>query len=275
MSDKTIKHFIFSRFFPYQRKIFPHNVLDVDFLSKQLPLAKNMLRSLENQTNKDFELVFILNDRFFDETKYEFIFSTLQDSTILPLKFIRRNEESSLIKEALNKYDFVIYTRMDFDDFVFKDAVANTQSKVNECDNILLYGYCKGYTYLLGELYRYTALFHGIGHASPFQSFILESSFGKKLPFIDIYNSHHKFKPILKDFLEKNDVEFSENMFQQNTSNNACIYFRHEFAQQLLVTNSTLELPSGKKPLTTEETGITKQQIEDEFGFFYDLNSIK
>ena len=91
-SDKKIKHFVVSRFFPFQRKEFPHNILDVDFLSKQLPLAKNMLRSLENQTNKKFELVFIANPKFFDDPKYEFIFSTLRDSTTLPLKFIKWSE---------------------------------------------------------------------------------------------------------------------------------------------------------------------------------------
>ena len=69
-SDKKIKHFVVSRFFPVQRKEFPHNILDVDFLLKQLSLAKNMLRSLENQTNKNFESVFVANPKFFEDPKY-------------------------------------------------------------------------------------------------------------------------------------------------------------------------------------------------------------
>ena len=77
MADATVKHFIFSRFFPYQRKGYPYDVLDVDFLSKQLPLAKNILSSLENQTNKNFDLVFLVNEKFFDNPTYEFVFKTL------------------------------------------------------------------------------------------------------------------------------------------------------------------------------------------------------
>lgn len=274
MADKTIKHFIFVRFFYWQSPIFPYDVLDVSFLSKQLPLTKNLLSSMENQTNKNFELVFMLHEKAFSDKKYEFIFSMLQNFTILPIKFIRRNEQSRLVKEALDEYDFVINTRMDFDDFLYKDSVADTQSKVNECDNIILYGYCKGYTYVFGELYEHNALFHGIGHWSSFQSFILESSFAKKLPFIGIYAQHHKFKPKLKDFLEKNGVEFSESMFQQNTSMKAYIYFRHEFSLDQFDKNShnPVKKPN-RKALTT--TDITKKQLEDEFGFFYDLNSIK
>lgn len=76
----------------------------------------------------------------------------------------------------------------------------------------------------------------------------------------------------MKDFLEKNGVEFKEDMFQQNFSMKAFIYFRHEFAQELLVTNSTLKLPN-KGKLTTAD--ITKKQLEDQFGFTLELNSIK
>ena len=42
MSDKTIKHFIFSRFFPKQDPKYPYDVLDVNFLSTQVVLAKNI-----------------------------------------------------------------------------------------------------------------------------------------------------------------------------------------------------------------------------------------
>lgn len=272
-SHKKIKHFVVSRFFPFQRKEFPHNILDVDFLSKQLPLAKNMLRSLENQTNKKFELVFIANPKFFDDPKYEFIFSTLRDSTTLPLKFIKWSEVTSLFQGAYDKYDFVIQTRIDFDDFTCKDAVADTQSKVSECTDIISYGYCNGYQYIYGELIPF---FHGYndgGHQSTFPSLIVNSSFGKKIPSIFIYNFNHtKVKIQLKDFLEKNGVEFKEDMFQQNFSMKAFIYFRHEFAQELLVTNSTLKLPN-KGKLTTAD--ITKKQLEDQFGFTLELNSIK
>ena len=280
MEDKKIKHFIFTRFFCVQRNSYPYNVLDVNFLKGQLPLAKNMLSSLENQTNKNFELVFLMNPKFPDDPKYEFIFTTLQNSTTLPLKFIKDNEMSNLVKAALNDYDFVIQSRMDFDDFIFKGAVADTQSKINECENILSYGYCKGYTYVYKELYPDYRPCNGIGHYAILQSIILNSSFAKRISFINPYNfDHAKVKPRLKEFLEKNNVEFQEHMFQQNMSVNAYIYFRHEFSRYNLVNHSKMKIPpeqqklSERKKLTTED--ITKKQLEEEFGFFHELNSIK
>lgn len=272
--DKAIKHFVIVRFFPYQGSRFPHDVLDVDFLATQLPLAKNNgLRSLENQTNKNFELVFLMNDKYFLDKKYEFIFTKLKESVTVPFIFVKDSEIPSLFEEAYSKYDFVIQTRMDFDDFVFKEAVDDTQNKINDCNHILSYGYCKGYTYVYGELFSSHGYVEGSGHLGIFSSLILKSSFAKKIPDIFIYKFPHALVHYkLKEFLESNGVEFSENMFQQNHSIDAFIYYRHEFSQQLLVTNTELKLPK-RKPLTT--ANITKKQLRDEFGFTLELKSIK
>lgn len=288
-SDKKIKHVIVSRFFPQQDPRYPYNIFDVDFLSKQLNFAKNnALKSLENQTNKNFEFIFLVNEKFFSDPKYEFIFTELRNCTSLPLKFVKTHqavrgiawmytntEMPSLIKEMFNHYDFVIQSALDFDDFIYKDAIADTQSKVNECNGILSYGYCKGYTYFNGELSPYRQLFNGMGHHSMLQSLILKSSFAKNLPFIGIHSFvHTKFKPGMKEFLEKNGVAFSEDMFQQNASTNAFIYFRHKFSHNNLVTDpGHLDKFSKRRKITNED--ITKEQLADEFGFHYELNSIE
>ena len=274
MPDKTIKHFVFSRFFSWFRGNYPYDIFDVDFLSTQLPLTKNMLSSLENQTNKDFEVVFLFHPKVADNPKkYELIFSMLKDSTTLPLKFVKKGEETALIKDAVNEYDFLIQTRMDFDDFIFKDAVADTQSKVNVCENILAYGYCRGYKYICKELNNYVWK-DKASHLGIFQSLIMKSSYAKNLPPVFVFDiGHNTFKLGLKRILEKNSIEFSENMFQQNTTTNAYIYFKHEFsAVQLIRLNGTPLVPP-KTSLTTKD--ITKKQLEEEFGFFYELKSIK
>lgn len=275
---KKIKHFIFMRFFPKQDPKYPHDVLDVDFLWKQLILAKNALGSLENQTNKNFELVFLANPKFFDDPKYEFVFSILRASTTLPLTFIKMGDIPRLVKDAYEKYDYVIQSRMDFDDFIYKDAVADTQSKVDECKSIMTYGYCRGYEYTFKELYRFFHPYGKIGWHGVLGSLILESSFAKKMPFIGIYgfaSNHGRIKLIIKEFLEKKKVEFSESMFQQNVTTNALIYFRHDSSHQFLTKNAgnpQLKIPK-RPPLTGKD--ITKKQLEEEFGFHWELNSIK
>lgn len=294
MPDKTFKHFLFMRFFSRLRPKYPYDILDVDFLSSQLPLTKNALRSLENQTNKNFEFIFVLHPNFFSDPKYEFIFSTLKDSTTLPVKFIKYSkrfflyqpkltdpeleddEMFNLIKEATNKYDFVITTKMDFDDFIYKNAVTDIQNKINECDNVLLYGYNNGYQYISTshELYTHAANYSPEGHHSIFQSLILKSSFAKKLPYCTVENfSHTKARLELKSFLETNGVEFSENMYQESDNTKAYIYFRHESSCTILIGHGGNVRGSGiKRKITTED--FTKKQLKEEFGFFYELNSI-
>ena len=276
MADVTIKHFVFSRFFSWLRGNYPYDIFDVDFLSSQLPLTKNILRSMENQTNQNFEMIFLFHPKVYDNPKkYEFIFSTLKESTTLPLKFMKSGDAGNFVKAASNDCDFVIQSRMDFDDFIFKDAVAEAQSKVNECENILAYGYCKGYKYVCKELDRYLWR-DKASHHSIFQSLIEKSSFAKNFPPIAAFNlCHDHFKRDLKETLEKNGVEFSENMFQQNTTTNAYIYFKHEHSADQLIRLKGATLVPPKKPLTTEDIGFTKKQLEEEFGFFYELNSIK
>lgn len=276
-SEKKFKHFVIIRFFTFDDPKYPYDIYDTDFLSKQLVLAKNnALPSLENQTNKNFELVFMLNDKFFDNPKYEFVFSTLKNSSALPLTFIKNSDRLQLIEDACNNYDFVITSRMDFDDFLFKDAVADTQSKVDECTDILTYGYCKGFTYIRGNLYNAFTTYKDLGHYGVLQSVILKSAFAKTIPFVGVYDFNHaKIKIRLKTFLEKNGVQFAERMFQRNTSVNAFIYIRHEFSHYILTNNAgkpVLKLPK-EKPLTTAD--ITKEQLAAEFGFHGELNSIE
>ena len=282
-SDKTIKHFVFVRFFPYKLPKYKYDIFDPEFLSAQLRLVKrNLFRTLENQTNKNFELVFVMNFKFFDDPKYEFIFSGLKEATTLPLTFIKNDileaeseavvsaEMTRLIEDALDKYDFVIQSRLDFDDFIFKNAVEDTQNKVKECAGFLAYGYCKGYVYVRGELYPFDRAYEGRGggHFSAMQSLIMESSFAKKLPFTEIYDfGHTVFRRRLKEFLEENGEKFSESMFQQNTKDLAYIYFRHKSAV------------SGKNKQGTAssifDAEATKKYFEEEFGFRQKLISIK
>ena len=281
--NERVKHFIFVRFFPYKLPQYKHDIFAPEFLTTQLSLVKrNLFSTLENQTNKNFELVFVMNFKFFDDPKYEFIFSNLRESTTLPLTFIKNEileaeseavisaEMTHLIEDALDKYDFVIQSRLDFDDFIYKNAVEDTQNKVKECSGFLAYGYCKGYVYVRGELYPFDRVYEGRGggHFSAMQSLIMKSSFANKLPIIKMYDfGHTVFRRRLKEFLEENGENFSENMFHQNTTQFTYIYFRHGSAITKKNKQGTASNISGEE--------ITKKYLEEEFGFQWRLKSIK
>ena len=273
----SVKHFVFINFFPAQVRQYLYNVLAPKFLEMQLPLAKNSLSSLENQTDKNFEVIFYVNPKFVDNPEYEFIFTTLKNSTTLPIKFISSKAEwESLIKEAMNGYDFVIESKMDLDDFVFKGAIEDIKSKVPECDSVLTYGYTRGYVYVEGELWNYIQNYYiGLGYSSIFYSLIIRTSAVKEWPFgcLDITRpGHNKVKPTFEEIYAKNNLEFKDSMFRQNSTTDAYIYFRHDFTREKLVYNRS-KIPKIPK-LTTAD--ITKKQLEEEFGFSgYELKSIE
>ena len=201
------------------------------------------------------------------------MFSALKEATDIPITFVNgtNNDFVRLINEAYAHYDFVIQTRMDIDDFVYKDAVIDTQTKVDECNGILWYGYCKGYMYSDKKLYVFPYLAQGLGHSSIFASLILESAFAEKIPFLGVYSFyHHRVKKYLRDFLKKNGIEFSENMFQQNTSNNAYIYFRQEFSNDIIARGITAIKQLKANGGYLVENPPTEQLAKD-FGFHYEL----
>ena len=70
MADKTIKHFVITRFFEHKVAGYIHDIFDVNFLSDCVLLTKNnLLKSLENQTNKNFEIIFLVNDKYLTDEK--------------------------------------------------------------------------------------------------------------------------------------------------------------------------------------------------------------
>ena len=277
MAVPTIKHYIVFRFFPKQDLRYLYNVLHKGFLQKQADLAaNNALKSLANQTNKNFEIIFLMHPKTFDDESYEFIFKSLTEASPVPVHFPRNY--NAFIEDAYAKYDFVIQSRMDFDDFLHKDAVADTQNQVGNCENILLYGYCKGYLYFNadGMLRHMSYPSRGIGHLGILQSFIWKSSFARQLPTLGPYftAAHHRMKIKLKEFLDKNGVEFSESMFKQNTDMKAFIYFRHEFSHFITVHNGDPDTwVEDEGEVTADE--ITRKQLEDDYGFTYESKSIE
>ena len=276
-SEKTLKHFVIVRFFPHKDPDFTQDIFDLDFVARQVFLAKNnCLKSLENQSNKNFEVVFLANEKYFNDKKFDFMFSELKNCTSLSVTFLKKDELIILVQKTFNEYKFVIQSRIDLDDFIFKDGIADTQSKIHQCDGLFSYGYLRGYAYFNGEMYPYYNPWRGVGHKSILQSIILESSFAKKIPFIGAYRFNHtKVKQGIERFLASRKLPFSENMFQQNDSTNAFIWFRHD-ANYSNMGSPFAEIPKyvkDEKPLTVEN--ITKKQLEEEFGFYYDVKSIK
>lgn len=275
----SIKHFVIIRFYPFQDPNFTQDIFDLKFIDTQLTLAKdNVLPSLENQTNKSFEIVFLANEKYFADKKYDVIFSTLKKATVLPVTFINYAEGGALarlIGAAYNKFDYVIQSRIDFDDFIHKGAIADTQSKVEECDRILSYGYCRGYTYLNGELYPYYETYDGVGHLAMLQSLMLKSSFAKTIPFVGVYSlGHTKAKTDLEKILERQGIQFVDSMFQQNLTTDAFIYFRHDatYSHKGQPMSFVPGYIRRHKKLTAKD--ITKRQLEEDFAFHYELKSI-
>ena len=81
-------------------------------------------------------------------------------------------------------------------------------------------------------------------------------------------------KTYLENFCEENGIEFKESMFQQNTSIEAFIYFRHGFSGKLFKKDGIVPLKPGNPNKRLITGYVTKEQIKAEFGFFHELKSI-
>ena len=111
-----IKHFIITRFFSQNFEKTNEELFSEKFLSNGFKLVKkNFIKTLENQTNKNFEVIIMIhNDIDIDKIK------PLYDiESSFKISIIRKKDIDKYISEFYDTFDFIITTRLDYDDFVY------------------------------------------------------------------------------------------------------------------------------------------------------------
>lgn len=262
----NIKHFIITRFFTVD-DVYGEEMYTYEFLYSWFDLFKNnLISSLNNLNNKDFELVIMIHNNV-DISTVSF-FNEL--NTDYKITIIHWGEIQTYLDSFYDKYDYIIETRMDFDDFVFSNVIDDIRNHIDKETTIKIYGYCSGYTYYLlnKKYYDFYHLVNNIGHWSICPSVIYNTNFVKNKKHFNIYSFNHgRSKVNLQTWCERNNIEWNENMFEQNTTDKAFIYYRP--------INSYSELLDKKNNTEYRLPGYTNKEIErpnnikEIFGFNY------
>ena len=225
-----IKHFIIIRFYCFE--LMPKNKLfDKNLLDKGIEVFNNYtLKSLENQSNKNFEIIIIIHNEI--NLNHPSIKKLIEIKTNLNLKILKLKDLQSYISINSKNIDYLITTRIDHDDLIYKGAVEEIQNKCNK--NIPLYynGYDKLITMIGNDIencYKFYPNYYGLGSMSIFQSLIVNKiKINKSYNIYDLGNhANNKMKFI--NLYKENNLEYKERYFNINHMEDSCIYIKHKF----------------------------------------------
>lgn len=226
-----IKHYIVVRFFNKALG----NFLEKDQLSDKLLsmgvklLELNLLKSLENQTCKNFELILLIHDKLqqFNNDYYQKLLSISQNASF-KIWLMTKDQFTILLNQNNDSFDKRIISRVDYDDLLLNIVVSDIQNTALRLQQkpILVYGYNNGWVWRddTKQLYKVEKLYNFNGHFSVMQSVILDmSSKIKELLKIQPYiwdHSHIALNIDKKYFQKYMQLSFNFNL-------NAYVWMRH------------------------------------------------
>ena len=255
---KSIKHIVMTRWWwDSSSGGSGHGILDDEYLDTRLKyMVHNLIPSLNNQTNMDFEWILVVSPKH-QQYQMEKVESLLKWATpkfnyqIIPYGEML----NSYIKDQWIANDYVILTRIDDDDFVVKYAVQDTRDIVSSNQaSIVACGYNCGYKYYPE---KYDLARHDInyerGHVSVFQSIIYDTRlFDFSLEFLPLKMKHYNVLETLQDL--------SDNIkFIVIDRPNGYIWFRHSDAI------SYTQHSHKYKPICA--TDKLRNELRDQFAF--------
>jgi len=223
-----IKHFIIIRFYSdilmKKEKIFNYS-----FLHNAINIFKKFtLKSLENQSNKNFEIIIKINNKLPENNKA--ISELKQIESSININVIRSNLTDKYIINNTKEAKFVITTRINHDDLIYNDAVEDIQNKCNISIPLYFKGYIDGITMINDDIkndYKIYCYYNYKGTYSAFQSLILNKNLYKGYLSIYSLGQHHnqinKFIEYYKGF------KYNKSFFNINKLENAFIYVKHDF----------------------------------------------
>ena len=137
-------HHIVSTRFLYE-DIFDNGQIFKDsyrYKSKDI-LMNSFIKTLDNQDDKDFICVILTHEKNKKFVQYiDFPFDT---------KVFTYNEFINYIKSCISRFDYVIHTTCDYDDFFHKENLFLIKNSIRENTTFKMYGFTKGATLIRGE----------------------------------------------------------------------------------------------------------------------------
>lgn len=254
-----IKHLVITRFMSEQFGKSDSELFNDEFLKESFDLLKNhLLKTLSIQTNKNFELIILIHDRIPDE-KISFIYN-IQFNYDFQITIIRKNKLEDFVQSFNSDYDFVITSRIDYDDHIYKNVVETTQKQVDPNYSVQLYGLNNGVSIINGETepHLMSINYEKVGYFSVFVSLIINTKKIKTLFSVYKLGDHSRICKTMKEEYKKLGIDkISDIKIERDKTNEIrYIWLRHKNSQ----TVKTL----GKYHRTKQ---IIKNLNLDDFGY--------
>lgn len=153
-------------------------VFDPGIVRLWADLATNYsMRSLLNMANRNFEVVYVVNDRIGRDADPALLAPLLKPLAELRGRICRRSELPSLVDEARASCDRLIVTRCDSDDLFHRDCVDEVQEAARSRPGSFVFGYDSGALFRVGSnVLRDFERTYPDGHMSAFQSVVYDCS---------------------------------------------------------------------------------------------------
>ena len=169
----------------YKSSGFNKKMYKKEYIQNGIRVMKRYLfPSLQNQICKDFIWMLKVGDK----ANITHIKSLLNLSLPFKSVIIYNKYYKSFIRNISNNVDFLITTRIDYDDRIYWNAINDIRKVVNISRPMFLYGYNRGFIFFedLNIYTEYNYYFKGNGTSSIFASLIIDTN--KVNDSYDIYD---------------------------------------------------------------------------------------
>ncbi len=233
-----IKHFVITRFLSSKTLGLGDKIFDETIIQNGINYVNSyFIPSLNNQTNKNFDIIFIVNDEHDIENSE--IKNLNNIKTEIKYHILKNSEYIEFCKNESKGYDWLILTRMDYDDLVKNTAVEEIQTIISNNDmyDLLCYGYNTGYTMFKKNLYVFDKPgYNKYGYFSIFESLCIKIN--SNVDLFDIYFFNHtQLKKEVTNIGKSKQLKYL--IPPESNSQDNFVWVRHE--------NTGTELLSGVK----------------------------
>lgn len=204
--------------------------------------SRHIIPTLENQTNKDFTLVFLVGNN----TTPEIAQKIYHLSNIINIMVVRYNEFDVYIQSIPS--DYLITSRLDYDDHVYNECVEDIHKLLDEKPDIKLWGLNQGVSIVDGEDQAYLMRREKFeqdkeGFFAPMETLILKKTACNRNKYFDIYKLGYHTE-VIRNFLntqrirmKRDDYELKDIYATTNERNIDYIWIRHNNSASALAFN--------------------------------------
>lgn len=255
MEKFSLKHFVITRFlaFDFQNTHLIENKEYIEFCFEKL--QTNFIATLNNQTNKNFEIIILTSKMFFDLVKQRLPKSNNKITVIL---FDENYKELNDFLKQYKCYNHIITTNLDYDDFLLNTAIERIQKACCENTTFKLFGFQNGVTMDdKFNCYRFIRTWNGkLGLMSQGLSLICKSDNLYNLYDLGKLGDHTLYKIVI----EKNKKHFNlekldDDFFDFDKKDCYFIWYRHSFSGTT-VTRKIIHTSNEKVQIKFENYGI-------------------